>query len=245
MSATRRQTGWVQRPLLVVGAVVLAGAGAAGTALALPHLEWPIEVVRIEGETRHTEREDLENVISVHARDGFFGADLGDLRRDLVAMPWVREASLRRVWPARLDVDIREHEAAAVWNETHLVSTQGVVFTPDGWDDQALPRLNGPEQRAAALLRRLQRFQLRLEAMGLEIERLAQDDRRSWSLQLAGDTELRLGREQVDARFDRLLAVWWRAIAGDSERIRAIDLRYPNGFAIAWRNQPDTAEGGA
>lgn len=246
MSASEPHAAHARRPLVVVGGVLLAALAAAGAIVGLRSLEWPIEVVRIDGDIRNSDRDALRRVVSGHTRDGFFGTDLGALRRSLVELPWVRDAGLRRVWPHRLDVDIDEHRAAAVWNEDQLVSRAGVVFAPETFDDDGLPRLAGPDGTAEAMLARLRRFQVQLDGIGADIDRLRQDERRSWTAELADGIELRLGREQVDARLERLAAVWWPAVAGERARIRAVDLRYPNGFAIAWRSEADdTPEGGA
>lgn len=235
-----------RRPLFAVaGALALAIAAAAGV-LGLRSLEWPVDVVHIEGETRHSDRAALQRIVSHHVRDGFFGTDLSALRRDLRAMPWVRDAALRRIWPDRLDVDVREHEAAAVWNEDALVSTRGAVFRPDEFTRGDLPRLAGPAGQAEATLERYSAFQPRLSDLGLQLVEVEQDARRSWELGLDDGLVLVLGREQIEARLDRFIAVWPIAIAGKRDTIRRVDLRYPNGFAIAWRDDAgEPAEGGA
>lgn len=235
-----------RRPLLAVAVALALAVGAAAGVLGLRSLEWPVDVVHIEGETRHIDRAALQRIVSHHVRDGFFGTDLSALRRDLVAMPWVRDASLRRVWPDRLDVDVREHTAAAVWNEDALVSTRGVVFRPDAFRRDGLPVLRGPVGQAETMLERYLAFRPRLADLDLELVVIEQDARRSWALELDDGLVLILGREQIDARLDRFIAVWPIAIAGKRETIRRVDLRYPNGFAIAWRDDAGKpAEGGA
>lgn len=233
-------------PWFAVAAALAIAAAAVAAVLGLRSLEWPVEVVRIDGETRYSDRDELQRIVTRHVRDGFFGTDLTALREALIAMPWVRDASLRRVWPNRLDVAVREHTAAAVWNDAALVSSRGAVFRPDEFASDGLPRLHGPVGQAEAMLRRFADFQPRFDALGLELVRVEQDARRSWQLGLDDGLVLKLGREQIDARLDRFIAVWPAAIAGQREAIRRIDLRYPNGFAIAWRDDAsEPAEGGA
>ena len=235
----------VSRWRLVFG-LLLSAALVAGAGYWLRSLEWPIEVVRIDGETRFSDREALQKVVTTHVQAGFFGTDLPALRADLKAMPWVRDASLRRVWPDRLDVDIREHEPAAVWNGDALVSTRGAVFAPETFDFENLPRLRGPEGQAANMLARRHRFDLLLMPAGMRVAGLELDERRSWSAELDDGLRVRLGREEIDARLERLVAAWPAIMAGQSERIRRVDLRYPNGFAIAWHEgTSDSPEGGA
>lgn len=230
----------------VAGVLALALAGAAA-AWWWQQAHWPVAAVRIDGPVAHVDREDMKAVIARHTRAGFFALDLGALRQDLLALEWVRAASLRRVWPDTLRVEVREHEPAATWNGDALVSTRGAVFDPGAAAIEGLPALTGPEGQGGAMLERLDGFARRLAPLDLEPAALHQDARRSWRLELANGIELRLGRERVDARLARFVAVWPGVLAPQAERIAAVDLRYPNGFTIAWREAAatDSPEGGA
>lgn len=228
-------------------ALVLAGVVAAGWWLRSVH--WPIHDVRVDGAVAHADREQLKSLMAQHARAGFFGVDLEALRADLRALPWVRDASLRRIWPDTLDVSIREHAVAAHWNEGALLSRRGVAFEPAESVDADVPALVGPAGHGAAMLERLRAFNGQLAPLGLEIAALRQNERRDWQLELDNGVVLRLGRTEVDARLARFVAVWPRALASDAGRIAGVDLRYPNGFAVAWRDEASdgagTEQGGA
>jgi len=244
--AGEQSTTGRRHPLKVVALVALGAVLTAGAVVGFRSLHWPIETVRIEGETRFTDRAALEAVVARHTRHGFFGTDLADLRRDIRELPWVRDAGLRRVWPDRVDVDIREHRAVARWHDDGLLSARGTVFRPETFDRPELPRLAGPETQAAAMLRRLRRYEVRLAPIADAIAGMEQDARRSWTLRLADGPLLRLGRERLDERLARVVAAWPQVVAGRHDRIRAIDLRYPNGFAVAWRESAaESPEGGA
>lgn len=227
----------------VLLAVICAGALAWWWRSA----DWPVDVVRIDGALPHTDRDRLKAVVARHAEAGFAGMDLHALRNDLEGLPWVRSAALRRIWPDTLHVDVREHEPVAVWNGDALVARNGTIFRPERVSRGELVRLRGPEGHGAQMLQRLRRFQRRLEPLDLAIAALEQDARRAWRMELANGIVLRLGRERIDSRMARFRSVWPAALAGQAERIRAVDLRYTNGFAIAWRDgeRPDAREGGA
>ncbi|MDZ7749338.1 MAG: cell division protein FtsQ/DivIB [Halofilum sp. (in: g-proteobacteria)] len=226
-------------PIAGVLAAALVGAGGAWW---WHDAHWPVDVVRIEGVVAHVDRGALKQVVAAHSRDGFLRMDLGDLRADLVALPWVRDASLRRVWPDTLYVDVREHAAAASWNGAALVSEAGVVFEPASVEVDGLPALRGPEGHGPAMLERLRAFRERLAPLGLEIAALEQDARRAWRVVLGNGVGVRLGRDQVDARLERFAAVWPGVLAPRVDRIAAVDLRYPNGFAVAWEGEPPAAD---
>lgn len=233
------------RSVLIVGLVlVLAG----GSAWWLRQAHWPIEQVRIDNVVVHADRARLKQVITAHAQAGFFGMDLDALRADLRELPWVRDAALRRIWPHTLAATIREHNAAARWNGDQLLSRRGAVFAPDGIEIEGVPVLSGPEGHGPAMLQRLQRFGEMLAPLGLEIAALHQDARRGWRVELANGVALELGQtEHLQARLERFAAVWPRALTDKAATIAAVDMRYPNGFAVDWRDDKKAAgarEGG-
>lgn len=231
----------------VITVAVVAGLVSAA-AFWLRGQEWPVEVVRIEGETRFSDRDALQDVVADHARDGFFGMDLGALREDILAMPWVRDVSLRRLWPDTIIVDVREHRAAARWNDDELVSLRGVVFPVTEQAPGGLPVLRGPRGHAADMLDTLEHYGERLATIGLNVTGLHKDERRALQVALENGLSLHLGREDRDIRLARFIAAWPAVLADEAEAIAVVDLRYMNGFAVAWRDDSagnDSPEGGA
>ena len=245
MEQQPRLGGTAARPVLAV----LAGCVLAAAALwAWERSHWPVTVVRIDGVVAHADREQLKAVVARHTRDGFFAMDLRALRADLVALPWIRDASLRRVWPDTLYLEVAEHVPAAAWNEDGLLSQAGQVFRPGSFEVDGLAALSGPEGHGPAMYDRLQRIRERLAPLDLEVEAVHQDARRAWRVTLANGIRLRLGREAMEERLARFAAVWPGVLAPEAERIEAVDLRYTNGFSVAWRDGAatrDAREGGA
>ena len=47
---------------------------------------------------------------------------------------------------------------------------------------------------------------------------------------------VRLGRRQVDERFERFLTVALRMVCQRAADIAYVDMRYTNGFAVGWRS---------
>lgn len=241
MSASALGGDWrmALRSVLIV-ALLLALTG--GGAWWLHQAHWPIEQVRIDGEVVHADRARLKEVVSEHAQAGFFGMDLGALRADLRALPWVRDASLRRIWPHTLDATIQEHQVAARWNEDQLLSRRGAVFAPDDVAVEGAPALSGPPGHGPAMLQRLQRFSEVVAPLGLEIAVLDQDARRGWRIEFANRVALELGQtDHAQARLERFAAVWPRALTDKAATIAVVDMRYPNGFAVDWRDDDKPA----
>jgi len=238
------------RALRAILAILVVSVLLAGGAWVARSLHWPITVVRIDGEMAHTPAESVERVVTRHTTGaGFFSVDLGALQSDLETLPWLRSAGLRRIWPDTLDVAVAEHRPAAYWNEAALISARGKVFRPAalpaGLD---LPAMSGPSGHGPDMLVRLHEIDRGLAPMQLAVRGLHLDARRSWRIELDNRVVLRLGRGDIEPRLDRFRAVWAAVLARRADRIAAVDLRYPNGFAVAWHEGSGASaprEGGA
>jgi cell division protein FtsQ len=85
----------------------------------------------------------------------------------------------------------------------------------------------------------------RIVESGLRLTALRLDARGSWELQLDNGVTVRIGRKQVDERFERFLAVALRMISQRAADIAYVDMRYTNGFAVGWRSGATRLAGGA
>ena len=75
-------------------------------------------------------------------------------------------------------------------------------------------------------------FQRSLGTIGLAPVQVQVSARRAWQVRLASGLTLQLGRENVEARLDRFIAVYDRTVGRLQRKLAYVDLRYPNGFAV-------------
>ncbi len=230
----------------LLGLVLLAamlGAGAWGVNWLRRPQTLPIEVVHIGGELRYLSRANLEQVVAKELKGGFFSLDLERVQAAVSALPWVAQASVRRQWPDRLELQVRERRALARWSGTSLVTAEGAVFHPQSNEiPEGLPNLVGPNERSAPLLiERHRQWQELVGSKGLKIEELRLDARGAWTLMMQEGLRVELGRADVAERLGRFLTILpqLRAQAASPERI---DLRYSNGLAVHWRAEAPPAE---
>jgi len=211
----------------LVGLVVLAFTLTV-LQLALRSPLWPVREVAIQGELRHTMRTEIEAALVGRVHGNFFSVDVVEVRNALERLPWVRRASVRRVWPDSLEATLEEHVALARWGESALVNTHGERF-PGGTKEQ-LPRFSGPRGSEGEVTRRYLRFNELVAPLGARVEEVILTPRLAWQLKLSNGVRLSLGRDAdaAEARLDGFV----QSAAKGTLRYDYVDLRYPIGFAL-------------
>jgi len=154
-------------------------------------------------------------------------------------VPWVDHARVERRFPNSLHVTVVEETAAARWGESGLLNTRGELFVRQVAHVPAeLPQLSGPEGTESQVAQRYLSTQGRMLEAGMRIAALRLDARGAWEMDLDSGVTVRLGRRDVDERLDRFIRTASQVIAHRLSEIAYVDMRYSNGFAIGWRNQP-------
>lgn len=200
----------------------------------------PIDNVKIEGTFEHLSREDIQLQLKQVLAGDYFTADIAAVRTSLLSLPWVQDASIRRQWPSTLQIRIVERQAVAYWSDDSLLSDTGELFTPKHiTKEMQIPVINGPEGLHHKVWGFLVTLHTELSGLGLGVDRLELDERRSWSMLLSNGVELQLGRNDTQRRIQRFVKVFSMQNAPKLDDIKYIDLRYPNGFAMKNRTSQE------
>ena len=204
-----------------------------------------VNSVRVAGDFRHVSRYALENVVADQITKGFFEVDVEAVRAASRALPWVREASVRRVWPDSLHVAIVERQPIARWNDEILMEADGSLFEPHGRARGLnLPMLACPAQSEREVLAAYGRFRTALGPLGGGIESLRLLERGGWRLVLINGTALVLAEGQGASTLKRFVRAAAKEIAEHLDQIEQVDLRYAGGFAVRLKQVPERASGG-
>lgn len=223
--------------VLTWGALGLFAYGAASWLVARPW--FALTTLEVKTPVAHVTEAQIRLVAERKVRGTFFTVDLERVRASLEKLPWVREARVERRWPDTLVVSLVEHVPLARWNENALVNGEGEIFVAAVSD--ALPRLAGPDDSAASVVEAYRRFDAVVAPLGVRIEELRLSPRRAWRMQLDTGMQLALGRDHADARLARFVELYPRLFgarpSAGGETVAAVapvavDLRYPDGFAI-------------
>lgn len=191
----------------------------------------------------------LRATVARDVRGNFFAIDLDAVRAVFETVPWVRHASVRRIWPDGLEVAIEEHRPLALWGDGRLVNTFGELFAAnlaEAEEDGELPQFSGPEGSALQVARRYAQLRAQVAPLHVQPDSVALSPRHAWTVRLDDGTTLLLGRDEgmpLDRRVARWVDAWPQVAASLGRRAEVVDLRYPNGFAI--RTLAQLADGDA
>lgn len=226
--------------------VVLLIAGLAGTALLIAKsdsiaafINRPVVKVRIENEWQHVSELEVRRQLSGYLGAGFFDFDVAGLKRELETQPWIRQASVKRLWPDSIALNLREEIPIARWGEQELLNQQGEIFTPAEIERlNNLPVLSGPADSQIAVMQQYQLLNELVFPAGLRLTSLSLSQRGSWELTLNEQLDITVGRVKVIPRVNRFLEFYAQVPAADRAAIGSVDLRYDNGLAVA-RSEPE------
>lgn len=220
----------------------------------LRHPVFAIRGIVVQGDVTHNSPATLRANVAPRLAGNFFTVDLVQARAAFEAVPWVRQATVKRQFPNKLRVELLEHEPEAYWgadSESRLVNTFGEVFdaNPGDVEKEDMPRLVGPEGTAPQVLAMYRGLKPQLEKLDLAIEQLMLTRRGSWTLQLDSGATVELGRgttEEVLARSQRFAQTLTQVTSKYGRRPEALvtaDLRYPDGYAVKLRGVTTTDAG--
>jgi cell division protein FtsQ len=148
----------------------------------------------------------------------------------------VDQAIVRRSWPRGLSIEIVEQVAVARWNNAGLLNARGELFLSESrFVPPELAQLSGPSGTEQEVTARYLALQGRLTEVGMRLANLELDARGAWNLTLDNGVLVRLGRTQVDERFERFMLAAARLVSQRATDIAYVDMRYGNGFAVGWK----------
>jgi cell division protein FtsQ len=167
-----------------------------------------IEHLSIAGR-RQLSEPDVLAAAEVTGRTSLLFLDVERARSRLKASPWIAEASVRKVYPDRLQIEVEEREAFALWQKDGRISViarDGTVLAP--LTDRrfaALPLVVGPgaEKKAKDFLALLDRY----PNIRSEVRASILVANRRWNLKLKNGIDVRLPEAAAEQGLATLAAL--------------------------------------
>lgn len=241
----RREDGLWDSPRalnMIADAILLLASAAIGYALVILFTRMPVlplQAITLTHAPANLSSAQIEDAARRAVTGSFLTTDIERARTVFEGLPWVRHATVRRVWPGSLEVELEEHVAVARWwapenAPARMVNAQGELFLAD--HQNALPLFVGPDESAATMLSRHLEWSDLLAPTGRQIQKMVLSRREAWQLVLDDGTRLELGREDdkqpITGRLARYVNTQPEVMRRGVQKLIYADLRYPNGYAI-------------
>jgi len=171
-------------------------------------------------------REDILMLAGITGRSSLLFLDAARMRARLLTNPWIAEATVFKLYPGRLRIEITERKAFARWQKdgrVALIAADGTVLESTvPWRFASLPQVvgRGAEQAAQEFLALLARY----PAIAQAVEASVLVAERRWNLHLKGGVEVLLPESQPERALMTLINLE-QAKKLLSRDIVAVDLR--------------------
>jgi cell division protein FtsQ len=218
---------------LGIVAVLLAALGAGLYSWDVKQTLFPIKQIEWSPQVDPAQTAEIEKVVALYKGQSFWQADLLTLQSNLVRLEWVRSASISRVWPETLKIQLVLQKPVARWGERGLVNEVGQVFYPlDIAPYENLVALNGEEVNAPEVLKALVAFQAILQPLDFKIKTLSQMPSGDWKIELLSGKVIWLGEKDAKHSLQRFVLAYPKVAKSERKLAHGFDLRYSNGFSI-------------
>lgn len=226
------------RSLFVVSAVMLAVLLYWAVEQLLNPMNVPVSKIRVQGSFINVTEDMLAPLSKQVSGVGYFDINVAAIQQQVENLPWIEQATVRRIWPETLAIHFIERQPFAVWSQGGLLSARGEIFRPEqSTYPSGLPVFHGPEKLREKMLTSYRQFSELLSPLGMQISELKLDKRHSWQIDLQSGMRLKLGREHEFERLARFVRSYPRLMTLESGNIKRVDLRYTNGMAVAWESK--------
>lgn len=217
-------------------AAILAGRFLAG----LPWQEWqftvlPIENIVVEQVLVFQQVEALDNVIDSYKGLSLIAVDVNQIRSEIVALPWIAEAVVRKAWPDQITISLEEHQPIARWNNRFVLNSEGQPLQQPA-ANLLLAELQGPDGQEDKVMEHYLQFMSAIKQADTDLVSVTLFPRGAWQLETREGITISLGDQQVLERSRRVVSVL-SAHNSRLETIESIDARYANGAAVQYRTQ--------
>lgn len=200
--------------------------------------------------TPNVKKEDIYKIINESLNGTALNTDLEQISFRILNNLWVSDVVVRRIWPNKMLVRVKENKVVAVFNkQTFLTEDGNLTRIPlsekskiESNGDCRLLELEGPMTAIPLMMKHAQLFGNSLSEIGLNLKTLRLTEQYSWEVETVSNLLLRFGVNYSDSPISLRLKNFVRAFPKLKEnftnnlpannRIKHVDLRYAQGFAV-------------
>lgn len=197
---------------------------------------FPILDVKVQGSYAHIPQQQIKSALLPYMQQGFFLVDLKQMQKALLDLTWVKQVNLSREWPSTLRISIQEYQPIARVNRNQFVTRDLEFFQPEMSSTlEKLPQVAAPQTSIRETVENFKKIQQRLLPLHVHVIKLQAQASLELMLTLDNGLIVQLGAApHIYKRLNVFIALYQQLFMNGNHLPRSVDLRYPNGVAIAW-----------
>lgn len=179
----------------------------------------------------------LQHVMNQQSVSSFFTSDLQALRDITTSLAWVDQVSISRDWQRGIVVTVLPKQAVANFGTERLVDAKGRVFVPADSKDltqEQFATLQGDMAQAPVIMQQLQQVNDWYAPLGLQVEDIILSPRMTWLIRFDNGLRIIVDNENTAQKLLNLSQLLGNQLKDRRDEMQSVDLRYKNGFTIAW-----------
>ncbi|WLP94039.1 cell division protein FtsQ/DivIB [Psychrobacter sp. M13] len=187
----------------------------------------------------------LQQAMDQQIVSSFFTTDLQALRDIVLGMAWVDQVSVTRDWQQGIVITALPKQAVANFGTERLVDAKGKVFVPVNNKDltqQSFANLQGEVSQAPVIMQQMQQINDWYAPLDMYVEDIILTPRMTWLIRFDNGLRVIVDNENTAQKLLNLSQLLASQLSSRRENIQSVDLRYKNGFTIAWHNVELNAE---
>tara|TARA_A100001011_G_scaffold394702_1_gene487747 strand:- start:451 stop:1251 length:801 start_codon:yes stop_codon:yes gene_type:complete len=200
-------------------------------------------------DTRHVQSEDLKRLVLQKLNGSALTSDLSPVYESIVSHPWVKEATIRRIWPDTILISLIEHNIIGVWSDGRFITEEGILLQFNEFDRLAitneknckLMKLGGPPGTVESVLAKARMISKKAKSIGLQPVGLQLTSQFDWKVNFSNGMKMELGGDKLPTPLDERLNNFFNSLDWFRQNINKelayVDLRYAQGFAYKELNK--------
>ena len=193
---------------------------------------------------QHVKPKELKKLVIMELNGTALTTDLGPIYKSVLSHPWIKEATVRRIWPNKILVNLVEHNIIGVWSDGRFVTQAGKLLQFDKLQSESinkekncfLLKLDGPNETVTAVLDRARMISKKASKVGLQTTGVQLTNQYDWRVFFSNGMKMELGGENLETPLEKRLDNFFNSIEWVRKKIKkdliSVDLRYAQGFAF-------------
>lgn len=180
----------------------------------------------------------LQQTMSQQPVSSFFTTDLQALRDIAIKLAWVDEVSVTRDWQRGIVIEALPKQAVANFGTERLVDAKGTIFVPADSQDLGQAQfatLQGESDKASIIMQQMQQINEWYAPLDMRVEDIILTPRMTWLIRFDNGLRVIVDNENTTQKLLNLSQLLNGQLSPRRADIQSVDLRYKNGFTIAWR----------